>query len=50
MPQSVIDKSKQIQEFGGVALIDSLITNLPELLTRNREILDEVRSLDFPVS
>lgn len=42
VPQSVKDKAKQIQELGGVARIDSLISGLPDLLTRNREILDEV--------
>ena len=42
VPQSVTDKAKQIQDLGGVARIDSLIAGLPDLLTRNREILDEV--------
>lgn len=42
VPQSVIDKAKQVQESGGIQLIESLMNNLPELLTRNREILDEV--------
>lgn len=42
VPQSVLDKAKQMQDLGGVALIESLITALPDLLTRNREILDEV--------
>ncbi|XP_076437173.1 programmed cell death 6-interacting protein-like isoform X2 [Babylonia areolata] len=47
VPQSVTDKARQIQELGGVAMIDSLISGLPELLTRNREILDEsMRSLE----
>ncbi|KAK7092226.1 programmed cell death 6-interacting protein-like isoform X2 [Littorina saxatilis] len=47
VPQSVIDKAKQVQESGGIQLIESLMNNLPELLTRNREILDEsLQSLD----
>ncbi|XP_025081539.1 programmed cell death 6-interacting protein-like isoform X2 [Pomacea canaliculata] len=47
VPQSVLDKAKQMQDLGGVALIESLITALPDLLTRNREILDEsIRTLD----
>ncbi|KAK7480996.1 hypothetical protein BaRGS_00027811 [Batillaria attramentaria] len=47
VPQSVLDKAKQVQEAGGVAVIDSYISGLPELLTRNREILDEsLKTLD----
>ena len=43
VPQSVLDKSAAIKEKGGVSVIDRMMQDLPELLTRNREILDEVR-------
>ena len=42
VPQSVLEKSQQIKDMGGLAYLDKLIADLPELLTRNREILDEV--------
>ncbi|KAK3106570.1 hypothetical protein FSP39_022711 [Pinctada imbricata] len=41
VPQSVLDKAKQVQDMGGLQYIDRLMNELPELLTRNREILDE---------
>nr|XP_014349049.1 PREDICTED: programmed cell death 6-interacting protein [Latimeria chalumnae] len=47
VPQSILDKSKAVTEQGGVHTIDQLIRDLPELLQRNREILDEsVKMLD----
>jgi hypothetical protein len=42
VPQSVLDKARQVQEQGGMQQLDKLINDLPELLSRNREILDEV--------
>ncbi|XP_053323359.1 programmed cell death 6-interacting protein isoform X2 [Spea bombifrons] len=45
IPQSILQKSKAIIEQGGVQTIDQLIRDLPELLQRNKEILDE--SLKF---
>ncbi|XP_052245099.1 LOW QUALITY PROTEIN: programmed cell death 6-interacting protein-like [Dreissena polymorpha] len=47
VPQSVLDKAQQVRDMGGVAYLEGLMRELPELLTRNREILDEsVRMLD----
>ena len=43
VPQSVLEKSQQIKDMGGLTYLDKLIADLPELLTRNREILNEVR-------
>ncbi|XP_063160172.1 programmed cell death 6-interacting protein isoform X2 [Candoia aspera] len=41
IPQSILQKSKSVIEQGGVEAIDQLMKDLPELLQRNREILDE---------
>lgn len=43
IPKSVLDKSAAVNEKGGVKSIDTYMQDLPELLQRNREILDEVR-------
>ncbi|KAM8966536.1 programmed cell death 6-interacting protein isoform 3-T3 [Pelodytes ibericus] len=45
IPQSILQKSKAVIEQGGIQTIDQLIRDLPELLQRNKEILDE--SLKF---
>ncbi|CAL8293859.1 unnamed protein product [Merluccius merluccius] len=41
IPQSIADKSRAIVSQGGLQSIEQLIRDLPELMTRNREILDE---------
>ncbi|XP_034747956.1 programmed cell death 6-interacting protein isoform X2 [Etheostoma cragini] len=41
IPQSIADKARAIVQLGGLQSIEQLIKDLPELLTRNREILDE---------
>ncbi|XP_028905462.1 programmed cell death 6-interacting protein isoform X1 [Ornithorhynchus anatinus] len=47
VPQSILVKSKAVIEQGGIQTVDQLIKELPELLQRNREILDEsLRLLD----
>ncbi|XP_073520411.1 programmed cell death 6-interacting protein [Phyllobates terribilis] len=40
VPQSILQKSKAVIEQGGIQTIDQLIRDLPELLLRNKEILD----------
>lgn len=42
VPQSILTKSTSVIEQGGIQTVDQLIRELPELLQRNREILDEV--------
>lgn len=42
VPKSVLEKAQAVRERGGVNTIDTLMQDLPELLQRNREILDEV--------
>ncbi|XP_035134523.1 programmed cell death 6-interacting protein isoform X1 [Callithrix jacchus] len=47
VPQSILTKSRSVIEQGGIHTVDQLIKELPELLQRNREILDEsLRLLD----
>ncbi|KAA0710369.1 Programmed cell death 6-interacting protein ALG-2-interacting protein 1 [Triplophysa tibetana] len=47
VPQSILEKSRAVVQQGGLQSIEQLIKDLPELLTRNREILDEsLRMLD----
>ncbi|KAK6324201.1 hypothetical protein J4Q44_G00065400 [Coregonus suidteri] len=41
IPQSIMEKARAIVQQGGLQSIEQLIRDLPELLTRNREILDE---------
>lgn len=47
VPQSILTKSTSVVEQGGIQTVDQLIKELPELLQRNREILEEsLRLLD----
>ncbi|XP_053469013.1 programmed cell death 6-interacting protein isoform X1 [Ictalurus furcatus] len=41
VPQSILEKSHAVIQLGGLNSIEQLIKDLPELLQRNREILDE---------
>lgn len=42
LPQSLVDKAREVREKGGVESVRTLIDDLPQLLTRNQEILDEI--------
>ena len=44
VPKSMLDKSAAVIEKGGLQALDTFMQDLPELLQRNREILDEVRT------
>ncbi len=44
MPESVRDKSSRVRNAGGIDALEKMRNDLPGLLKRNREILDEVRS------
>ncbi|XP_048781056.2 programmed cell death 6-interacting protein-like isoform X4 [Ostrea edulis] len=41
VPQSVIEKAQQVKDIGGIQFLDKIMNDLPELLQRNREILNE---------
>lgn len=51
IPPSVIEKSNEIKRQGGVNSLDKMISDLPESLTRNKEILDELiaYTILFPI-
>jgi len=46
VPQSLKEKSRAVQESGGTANLQRLINEIPELVQRNKEILDEVSMAD----
>ena len=48
IPKSVLDKSAAVNDKGGLKTIDTFMQDLPELLQRNREVLDEVRNYPLP--
>ncbi|XP_048386174.1 programmed cell death 6-interacting protein isoform X3 [Stegostoma tigrinum] len=45
IPQSILEKSKAVIQQGGLQTIDQLVRDLPGLLQRNREILDEAMKI-----
>lgn len=45
LPPSLIEKSKMIKDKGGIQKIDQMFSELPSLLTRNTEILNEAKSI-----
>ncbi len=42
IPPSVNEKANELKRQGGIHSLDKMINDLPESLTRNKEILDEV--------
>lgn len=42
LPQSILDKAVSVKELGGMSALHKLIEDLPELLKRNTDILNEV--------
>lgn len=44
LPPSLVDKGNTIREFGGLKTLQATYGELPGLLQRNKEILDEVKN------
>lgn len=42
LPPSILEKAETVKNMGGITQLDKLINDLPELLKRNQDILDEV--------
>lgn len=42
IPQSLIEKSNSVRMNGGITKLETMIKELPELLKRNEEIINEV--------
>jgi programmed cell death 6-interacting protein len=42
LPQSLVDKASAVQNSGGIQELERMIRELPDLLQRNKDILDEV--------
>lgn len=42
VPQSLLEKGDKLKEMGGIAYLGKLMKEMPDSLTRNKEILDEV--------
>ena len=42
VPTSLLEKAQQLRNGGGVTALNKMMQDLPELLERNREILNEV--------
>lgn len=49
LPESIKEKADVVKGQGGVGTIESKLYALPELLQRNKEILDEVWSVGCPM-
>ncbi len=48
LPESLREKAEGVQVQGGLSSLEEKFYGLPELLTRNKEILTEVSCLCFP--
>ena len=46
VPKSLLEKAGKLRDEGGSAVINKLMGDLPELLNRNREILDVVSKMN----
>ncbi|XP_033337052.1 programmed cell death 6-interacting protein-like protein AliX [Megalopta genalis] len=41
LPQSLLEKAQYVKEAGGIKALENAMTELPDLLQRNKELLDE---------
>lgn len=47
IPQSLLEKALYVREAGGISALEASMTELPNLLQRNKELLDEVKILNI---
>lgn len=47
IPQSLLEKALYVREAGGISALEASMTELPDLLQRNKELLDEVKILNI---
>lgn len=47
VPQSLLDKASYVRQAGGIRALETAMNDLPDLLQRNRDILDEVNLFLF---
>lgn len=44
LPQSLLEKAASVRVAGGIKALETAMNELPDLLQRNKDILDEVRT------
>lgn len=44
LPPSILEKAAAVRSLGGLEQLEQMLTELPELFKRNKDILDEVGS------
>lgn len=44
IPQSLLEKALYVRNAGGIQALDAAMKELPDLLQRNKELLDEVNT------
>lgn len=47
IPQSLLDKALFVRDAGGISALEASMKELPDLLQRNKELLDEVKMLNI---
>lgn len=47
IPQSLLEKALYVRDAGGIRELEASMKDLPDLLQRNKELLDEVRNMIF---
>lgn len=47
IPQSLLEKALYVRNAGGIQALEIAMKELPDLLQRNKELLDEVKNVYF---
>ena len=43
LPQSLLEKAQHVKDAGGIQALENSMKELPDLLQRNKQLLDEVK-------